>query len=225
MDDISKELNLDFNKNVYKPLDDTYLFLKYFKQFMNKDNIDGIKLNKISYILDMGTGSGIIAIFFAKYFKSNLGLNIKIYASDILLDAIKLSKKNAKKNGLENEIVFIHSNLFNNFPISLKHKFKIIFFNPPYLPSESIFKTTNKTKIDHSWDGGKKGIEIFENFLIQSIEFLSSIEKSFIYFLFSTNSDLNLLYAKIEELGFELKILIKTHFFFEDIILHRITRV
>lgn len=223
MDDISKELNLDFNKNVYKPLDDTYLFLKYFKQFINKDNIDGIKLNKISYILDMGTGTGIIAIFFAKYFKSNLGLNIKIYASDILLDAIKLSKKNAKKNGLENEIVFIHSNLFNNFPISLKHKFKIIFFNPPYLPSEPILKTTNKT--NYSWMGGKSGIETFEKFLVQSIEFLSPIEKSYIYFLFSSNSALDVLYAKIEELGFELKILIKTHFFFEEIILHCITRV
>ncbi len=225
MDDISKELNLDFNKNVYKPLDDTYLFLKYFKQFINKDNIDGIKLNKISYILDMGTGTGIIAIFFAKYFKSNLGLNIKIYASDILLDAIKLSKKNALKNGLEKQIVFINSNLFTNFPISLKHKFKIIFFNPPYLPSESIFKKKNEKKIFYSWDGGKKGIETFEKFLVQSIEFLSPIEKSYIYFLFSSNSALDVLYAKIEELGFELKILIKTHFFFEDIILHRITRV
>ncbi len=225
MDDISKELNLDFNKNVYKPSDDTYLFLKYFKQFINKDNIDGIKLNKISYILDMGTGTGIIAIFFAKYFKFNLGLNIKIYASDILLDAIKLSKKNAKKNGLENEIVFIHSNLFNNFPTSLEHKFNIIFFNPPYLPSESIFKKKNEKKIFYSWDGGKKGIEIFENFLIQSIEFLSPMEKSFIYFLFSSNSALDVLYAKIEKLGFELKILKKAHFFFEDIILHRITRI
>jgi len=223
LDDISKELNLDFNKNIYRPSDDTYLFLKYFKQFINKDNIDGIKLNKISNILDMGTGTGIIAIFFAKYFKFNLGLNIKIYASDILLDAIKLSKKNAKKNGLENEIVFIHSNLFNNFPISLKHKFKIIFFNPPYLPSESIFRTTNKT--NYSWMGGKMGIETFEKFLVQSIEFLSPIEKSYIYFLFSSNSALDVLYAKIEELGFELKILIKAHFFFEDIILHRITRV
>lgn len=223
MDDISKELNLDFNQNVYSPSDDTYLFLKYFKQFINKDNIDGIKLNKISYILDMGTGTGIIAIFFAKYFKTNLGLNIKIYASDILIDAIKLSKKNAKKNGLENEIVLIHSNLFNNFPISLKHKFNIIFFNPPYLPSEAIFKTTNKT--NYSWMGGKNGIQTFEKFLVQSIEFLYPIEKSFIYFLFSSNSALDILYAKIEELGFELKILIKTHFFFEDIILHRITRV
>ncbi len=164
MDDISKELNLDFNKNVYKPLDDTYLFLKYFKQFINKDNIDGIKLNKISYILDMGTGTGIIAIFFAKYFKSNLGLNIKIYASDILLDAIKLSKKNAKKNGLEKQIVFIHSNLFNNFPISLKHKFNIIFFNPPYLPSELIFKTTNKKKIFIAGWGEKVGQKLLRNF-------------------------------------------------------------
>ncbi len=73
--------------------------------------------------------------------------------------------------------------------------------------------------------GGKSGTETFEKFLVQSIEFLSPIEKPYIYFLFSSNSPLDELYAKIEKLGFELKILIKIHFFFEDIILHRITRV
>lgn len=194
-------------------------------QFINKDFIDGKKLSEISYILDMGTGTGIIALFLAKYFKSNLHSNIKIYASDIILDAIELAKKNAQKNGLEKKIHFIQSNLFDNFPNSLKNKFNIIFFNPPYLPSESILNEYFKKKIDYSWNGGENGIEVFEKFLIQSSEYLSPTGKSNIYFVFSNNSSLEVLYKKIEELGYKLKILYKKHIFFEDLILHRIARV
>ncbi len=217
-------MDLGFDKNVYTPFEDTFLFLKYFKQFINKDNIDGKKLSEISYILDMGTGTGIIAIFLAKYFK-NLLFKAKIYASDIIMDAIELAKKNAQKNKLEKKIHFIKSNLFDNFPNSLKKKFNIIFFNPPYLPSDPILNENNKKKIDYSWNGGEKGIELFEKFLIQSPEYLSPIGRSNIYFTFSSNSYLEVLYNKIEELGYEMKILNKKHIFFEDLILYRITKV
>jgi len=145
-------VDYDF-ENVYRPSDDTYLIVDYFKYHVDSNFFDGIALEKIRKILDMGTGTGYIALSFQIIKTIIPKFNPKIYASDILEEAIVLSKHNERLNKFEGEIEFVKSDLFKAFPIALKHSFDVIIFNPPYLPSSNIIqKQKFMKKIDYSWE-------------------------------------------------------------------------
>ena len=215
-------IECDF-RNVYAPSDDSYLILDYFRRNINKYHFDGIKLSEIKNILDLGTGTGIIALFFQILKTQNLNFNAKIYASDILEDAINCAKYNEKINEFNNEITFLQSDLFQSFPEDLKHAFNIIVFNPPYLPSSRLIKNKiNKKKIDYSWDGGLKGFEIMVDFLEEAKSFINLDKKQYIYCISSSRTDLNELDNKIKKLGYKNKVVDKQHVLFENIILNRL---
>ena len=75
-------------------------------------------------ILDIGTGSGCIAISLAK----NIS-NAEVFALDISSEAIKIAKSNAKSNNVS--IQFIEADILNLD--KLPHKFDILVSNPPYV--------------------------------------------------------------------------------------------
>lgn len=77
-------------------------------------------------IVEVGTGSGCIAIALAKFFK-----NSEIFALDINQKALDLAKKNADLNEVKN-IKFIKSDVFSNF----NEKVDFIISNPPYISDE-----------------------------------------------------------------------------------------
>lgn len=79
-------------------------------------------------ILDIGTGSGCIALAFAKAFP-----HASVIAVDINQEALELAHKNAQHNNISN-ITFMHSNLFD--AISPATKFDLIVSNPPYISRE-----------------------------------------------------------------------------------------
>ncbi|MFX1364215.1 MAG: HemK2/MTQ2 family protein methyltransferase [Promethearchaeota archaeon] len=215
-------INCDFS-SVYTPSDDSYLIIDYFKHKIDNNNFDGIKLNKIKNILDLGTGTGIIAIFLQLIKLENSNFNPKIYASDILEDSIKCMRLNQKRNKMNNQITLLNSDLFKSFPDKLKHTFNIIIFNPPYLPSSSLVKENhNKQNIDFSWDGGLKGYEVLIDFLTVAKTFLNLREEHYIYFISSSRTNLKELDKSIINLGYTKRIVAKKHIFFEDIILYRL---
>ncbi|HAV42106.1 MAG TPA: peptide chain release factor N(5)-glutamine methyltransferase [Acidobacteria bacterium] len=80
-------------------------------------------------ILDLGTGSGNIAISLGKELPA-----ARIIATDISLRALKLAGENARLNQLTN-IRFIQSNLFKAFEQS-KLSFDLIVSNPPYVAQD-----------------------------------------------------------------------------------------
>ena len=85
--------------------------------------------NRIINILDIGTGSGCIAISLAK----NLP-NANVYALDISKEALKTAKFNADLNDVE--IEFIEADILSIYDSKLdvlSHKFDIIVSNPPYV--------------------------------------------------------------------------------------------
>ncbi|MBD0776555.1 peptide chain release factor N(5)-glutamine methyltransferase [Maribacter sp. ANRC-HE7] len=75
-------------------------------------------------ILDIGTGSGCIAIALAKALK-----NTKVFALDVSKRALRTAELNAQKNKVE--IVYIQSDILKTE--SLEEKFDIIVSNPPYV--------------------------------------------------------------------------------------------
>ncbi|MCB0432849.1 MAG: peptide chain release factor N(5)-glutamine methyltransferase [Mangrovimonas sp.] len=85
--------------------------------------------NKPLKILDIGTGSGCIAIALAKNIPG-----AKVYAMEVSENALKLARENAKSNGVE--VTFIHQDILTAshaelFPAS--QKFGLIVSNPPYV--------------------------------------------------------------------------------------------
>jgi len=89
-------------------------------------------------ILDIGSGSGCIAISLAKYSpKAN------VTALDISIDAIELSKMNAKENDVKLE--FINADILN---YKSDKKYDIIVSNPPYVLEEEK-KHMSKNILDY----------------------------------------------------------------------------
>lgn len=118
-------------------------------------------------ILDMCTGSGAIAVSIAK--NTN---NCLVYAVDISINALKVAKKNAIKNGVDEKINFLNSNMFEN--IDSNKKFDIIVSNPPYIESKVIptldIQVQNEPKI--ALDGGIDGLDFYKNLLLNSKKYL-----------------------------------------------------
>ena len=85
--------------------------------------------NKPLHILDIGTGSGCIAISLAKNIPS-----AKVYAFDISTEALKIAKENADLN--EVDITFIAGDILNEstWPLFFNDMtFDIVVSNPPYV--------------------------------------------------------------------------------------------
>lgn len=76
-----------------------------------------------SRVLDLGTGSGVCALFAAKHGAEVVGV-------DINLDAVRCAHANAVLNSLEHRIDFRHGDLFT--PVA-GERFDLVLFNPPFL--------------------------------------------------------------------------------------------
>lgn len=208
---------------IYPPSDDTYLIIDYFKKNVSENFFDGLPFTTIRNVLDMGTGTGIIALFLQEIKKYFSKFTTKIFASDISDAAIRCATINERTNNYKDNINFIKSDLFRKFPPSLQHSFDIIVFNPPYLPSISYKENDLIRRSSNSnWDGGERGFEVFLDFIKQVKDFLNSEQKYYIYYISSSSTDLNQLNDELETRGFQNRVLNKKHIFFEDIILNRL---
>jgi release factor glutamine methyltransferase len=139
---------------VYQPREDSFLMIK------------ALNIKKGEKILEIGTGSGIIAIHCAK-------AGADVTATDINPHAVNSAKFNAEMNKIKLKV--LNSDLFSN----VKGKFDKIIFNPPYLPSDKKDRF-----YDISYSGGKSGIEITNKFLRQAPKFLKKGGE--IYFILSS---------------------------------------
>ena len=215
------------SENVYSPSDDTFLLIDYFKKTITDSSFDGYSLKKVRYLLDMGTGTGIIAIYLKLLANRLINFNPKIYASDILKEAINCAKKNEKLNVSKGKIHFIHSNLFQSFPAKLHNKFNIIIFNPPYLPALEDNGNNSFSDLDHSWSGGEMGYETLIEFFNEVLKFLNLAPNTvaLLYYITSSRVEKENITEKLNYLGFQTEEVAKTHIFFEDIILNKATRI
>ena len=108
------DLMLCVNEHTLIPRPETELLIETASQIASNPNI----------ILDLGTGSGAIALALARQFPS-----AKIFASDQSKQALKVAQQNALSNSI-NTVQFIHSNWLEGFQ---NISFDLIISNPPYL--------------------------------------------------------------------------------------------
>ena len=117
---IKEFYSIDFKvtKDVLIPRPETELLVDMAIFYAKKD----------ASVLDVGTGSGAIAIAFKKHRPDCI-----VYACDISEKALNVAKENAKKISGCNDIIFCKSNLFQSYK---SKKFDLILANPPYVDIE-----------------------------------------------------------------------------------------
>ena len=189
-------INMDFiintHENVYIPAEDSYLLA------------ENLEIKSGQSVLEIGTGSGIVAMYASK-------LTEKVTATDINFDAITLAESNFKANNIDN-IELLFGNLFE--PVK-NRKFDVILFNTPYLPTEEgeVLDDT----INYAFDGGLNGRKVIDVFLNEVPNHLN--DGGIVQMIQSSLSGNDETLDKLDKLGFIAEIAASEHFFFEDITL------
>ena len=113
------DLKFKVNENVLIPRPET---AEMISKIVNSQHST---VNNHCSIIDIGTGSGCIAISLAKMIS-----NSNVYALDISEEALKIAKENAFNNNVN--VSFIHDDILN-LKNNIATKFDIIVSNPPYV--------------------------------------------------------------------------------------------
>jgi release factor glutamine methyltransferase len=117
-------------------------------------------------ILDIGTGSGAIALALASEIE-----DAKVMATDISAAALALAQKNSVALGLEERIVFRQGNLFE--PVD--GLFDIIVSNPPYIAANDYEELPVSVKAFEPrgalW-AGESGLEFYDKLIYQAAAYL-----------------------------------------------------
>ena len=124
--------------------------------------------SSVPNILDIGTGSGCIAISLAKLLS-----NVKIIATDISSSALKIAQRNALLNNLDDKIKFINSDLFTSYELRFTN-YDIIVSNPPYIPASEIEVLQAEIKYEPriALDGGKNGLDFYRRIIKETPSYL-----------------------------------------------------
>ncbi|MGD6851953.1 MAG: HemK2/MTQ2 family protein methyltransferase [Candidatus Bathyarchaeia archaeon] len=143
----------DLTDDVYEPAEDSFLFA------------ENLKIAAGEVVLDLGTGSGILAVLVAK--KDN-----HVVAVDLNPYAVRCAKANAKLNSVEDRIDFLQGDLFSVFQSGAI--FDVVLFNAPYLPSE---EGEAASWIGRSWAGGADGRQVVDRFIAEVSSYLKPAGK------------------------------------------------
>jgi release factor glutamine methyltransferase len=142
---------------VFIPRPETEIMVDYIIQ--NYSNCKGLK------ILEIGTGSGVIAICLTKFLPES-----KIIATDINTEALEVAKRNAGLHRVR--VSLIRADLFNF--LSWRAKFDLIVSNPPYVGREEYKFLAPDVKMEpqEALVGGKLGYEFTLNLITQAFDYI-----------------------------------------------------
>jgi release factor glutamine methyltransferase len=166
-------LPFSVSKDVLIPRPETEILLEVVLQVLEGDGHD---IESESFqVLDMGTGSGVIAVVLAKeLFRS------QVYSLDISLDAQKIALKNAIRHGVDDRIHLINSNWLGG--LRLTPFFDLIVANPPYVAHGTFPELQPEVKQYEpriALDGGENGMEQIRLFAPELADVLKSSGRFF----------------------------------------------
>jgi len=135
------------NRNALIPRPETELIVEKAIEIINKNNLKSV--------LDLGCGSGNIAISV----KKGVAGDVSIFASDISSKAVEVTRDNAELNQVE--ISTVNTDLLDGFR---PKSFDLIISNPPYVESEHI-KGSLLFEPRVALDGGGDGLSLISKIL------------------------------------------------------------
>ena len=128
-------------------------------------------LKRTPYVLEIGTGSGAVAISLATEAR-----DVFVVATDVSGEALLLARENAKSAGVLQRIEFVNGDLFS--PIRLmpeQEPFDLILSNPPYIDRSQIQNLAREIK-DYepavALNGGEDGMAFYRGIVSQGPSYL-----------------------------------------------------
>ena len=132
-------LNFKVNEHTLIPRPDTEVLIEQVLTWIKSQPKSADKDKKPKRLLDLGTGSGCIAISLAHELKQKLmscsGERWQVVAVDLSLEALKVAKHNAMVNVVA-DIEFIQSSWYGALSTHNEPLFDVIVSNPPYIDEE-----------------------------------------------------------------------------------------
>ncbi len=125
-------------------------------------------------LIDIGTGSGCIAVTLAKELSA-----ATVYATDISEAALAVARRNAARHAVSGRIQFLQSNLFEWFSPRATHdsplSFDLIISNPPYIglhEAETLPIEVREHEPRAALFGGEEGYELYGEFIPRAAQHL-----------------------------------------------------
>ena len=115
-------------------------------------------------VLDVGTGSGVVAICLAKHLPQ-----AQVTAVDISPKALEVARRNAEKHHVADRVATLESDAYTALPGDAT--FDFIASNPPYVTSaemEQLDKTVRDFEPALALDGGPKGTDVIERLIAEA---------------------------------------------------------
>lgn len=159
-------IDLKVDPRVLIPRPETELLVEQSLSILKQETFKGVPS-----VLEIGTGSGAIAIALAKELKE-----IFLVATDVSVEALELAKENIHAAGLKSQIQLINGDLFA--PISFfkgEGFFDLIVSNPPYIRRIDLPSLAKEIK-DYepliALDGGPDGLNFYRKIISQAPHYL-----------------------------------------------------
>ncbi len=184
-------LHFNTHPKVYEPAEDSFLLAK------------NLELNRRDEVLEIGTGTGIIAVCVARKVA-------RVVATDINPWALQCAAKNLITNSTFN-VELREGNLFE--PVQ-GEKFDLILFNTPYLPTEE--DDVLDDELNAAWDGGTNGREVIDKFLDGICGHIRKGGR--VQLVQSSLSDVETTTLRLEDMGFQTSVTAREKIFFEEIV-------
>ncbi|WP_457555353.1 HemK2/MTQ2 family protein methyltransferase [Candidatus Pyrohabitans sp.] len=173
---------------VYEPCDDTFMLADALLE----------ELRQGDTVLDMGTGTGMLAILAARRAS-------RVVAVDVNPGAVVCARRNVSANGVRN-VEVRESDLFSE----VGERFDLIVFNPPYLPRDAA---EPRDELARAWDGGIDGRSVVDRFISECSQHLRQGGR-----VLMVQSSLSAPEKTLEMFlrqGFEVSLVAEQRFFFE----------
>jgi release factor glutamine methyltransferase len=163
-------------------------------------HLDAERISADAEVLDMGTGSGVCAIFAARYAR-------RVVAVDINPAAIRCATINARLNHLEHRIELRHGDLFD--PVR-GERFDLVVFNPPFL------RGAPRNDRDRAW----RSTDVAERFAAQLGEHLKPGGSALL--VLSTFGDSQIFLEELRQHGIAISVLAQRRFVNERLAIFRL---
>lgn len=164
-------LDFEVNRNVLVPRPDTEILVEAVIDYIRscqQGTPDPFRLrrtrdDKACLLLDVGTGSGCIAIAVLKNIPE-----LTAIVTDISRSALRVAKRNARRHGVRDRIEFIHSDLLAGVPTENLKKYDVVLTaNLPYVPKNFAVNPDIQFEPDSSLYGGEDGTDVYKRLMEQ----------------------------------------------------------
>ena len=147
-------LELDVNDHVLIPRQETELLVDIVVEYLPS-------FGPMPTVVDVGTGSGAIALAIAAHNES-----VDLLATDVSGRALDVARRNARKLGLDDRVSFIRCDMLE----AVGGPVDVIVSNPPYIPSSQIGRLQAEVQREPivALDGGDDGLKPFRQLLSQA---------------------------------------------------------